>query len=194
MKKLAFILFVLQLQACAFTKATLDVKHAPDANFKGPLQEISSTSFLAPAVSDAREVTERIGYKKNGYGMNTADIVTKTSVEEIVGNALTDGLTQNGHTVSESGKYSIVSAIKTFWFEIDVNFFTVEFTGEILASLELLNTETNEVVYTSDYSGTHSEKKAGGLNKTWERIMSKAVDKLVEDIVYDEELAEAIEQ
>jgi len=193
MKKIILILIVLQLQACAFTKATLDVKHDPSVNFKGPLQEVSSRSFLPPSVSDARVVTERIGYKKNGYGMNTADIATKQPVEDIVADAIKTGLTQNGHKVEDSGKYSIISTIKKFWFETDINLFTVEFTGEVLASLELLNNESQETVYKSEYSGSHSEKKAGGLNRTWQRIMSKAVDKLVEDIVYDEELAEALQ-
>jgi hypothetical protein len=34
--------------------------------------------------------------------------------------------------------------------------------------------------------------KVGGLDKTWSEVMGKALDKLIEDVVLDEDLADAV--
>ena len=75
-----------------------------------------------------------------------------------------------------------------------MNFWTIEFIGDVQCDLRFIDTESGNQFYSSSYSGTYSEKVGAGLNKTWQRILNKAVDKLIEDIVFDEELAEAIEE
>lgn len=193
MKKMAIIVVAILVQACAFTDAKLDVQSTSDANFIGPIGELSALSFSAPEFEDVREDKERIGYKKNGFGANTADIMTKTPVEEIISNGISNGLSQNGHSVIDDGSIRIQGAVKHFWFETDVNFWDVEFIGEVQCKVEFIDQATKELIYAAEYSGTHSEKKAAGLNKTWQTVMSRAVDKLVEDIVFDEDLSEALE-
>ena len=51
---------------------------------------------------------------------------------------------------------------------------------------------TKQSIYKSKYSGNYSDTKAGGLEKTWTEVMNKALDKLIESIVLDEELAAAL--
>ena len=193
MKKNLLIFLTIFIQACAFTDATLDVSHDPEASFVGPLEQIESLTFSDPILEDKRVDRDRIGWKKNGYGMNTADIMTAEPVTDIVSKAITAGLSDNGHKQSENGRIAISGTLNRFWFETDMNFWTVEFIGDVQCSLNFVDTLTNTTIYSSDYAGNYSEKKAGGLNKTWQRIMGKAVDKLVEDIIFDEDLLEAIE-
>ena len=195
MKKIAVLLLTILTQACAFTDATLDVKHNDSASFVGPISEIESLSFKKPSLTDDREDKARIGWKKNGYGQKTADIMTQNSVQSIVSNGISAGLKQNGHNAPANNPEIIITgSVKKFWFETDVNFWTVEFIGEVQCDLKFIHETTGQEIYSSSYQGTYSEKVGGGLNKTWQRIMSVAVDKLVEDITFDEDLAEALEE
>lgn len=41
-------------------------------------------------------------------------------------------------------------------------------------------------------AGNYAEEKAGGLERTWTEVLSKALDKLIESIVLDEELVAAL--
>lgn len=193
MKLFIAICAVLLLQACAFTDATLDVHHSKDANFNGPLSEVQKNSFQLDKLDDKRTDRARIGHKKNGYGQNTADISTTMPVVNIVQDAISAGLTANGHSVAADGRVKVSGDLEKFWFETDMNFWTVEFIGDVQCSLTFTDSLTNNIIYSATYKGTYSEKKAGGLEATWTQIMNKALDKLIEDVVYDEELAEALD-
>lgn len=194
MKRLfCFCLIYSVLYGCAFTDAKLEVQHNTDANFTGPLGGVESLAFNAPQLEDVREDKDRIGWKKNGYGANTADITTVKEVNSIVSDGIVAGLVHNDHTIVDDARVKIEGTVDRFWFDMDVNFWTVEFIGDVQCSLKFIDTLTNESVYESTYSGNYSEKKGGGLNKTWANVMSKALDKLVEDIMFDEDLAEVLD-
>ena len=194
MKRILLIAATFLIQACAFTDANLQVNHTESANFKGPILEATALKFSTPVITDNRDDKDRIGWVKNGYGAKTADILTTNAVEDIITNGIQAGLTQNGHSIVENAQVEIQGNIKRFWFDTDVNFWTVEFIGEVQCSIVFINKITGKEIYKSDYSGTYSEKKAGGYVKTWQLVMSKAVDNLVEDIMFDEELVEALEE
>ncbi len=194
MKKIIFILSIALIQACAFTDATLDVRHNPDSELKGPISDVNSIEFVLTELKDNREDTARIGWKKNGYGQNTADIFTTQNVGKIVSDGIANGLTKNSHKVGESGNIRIEGSVNRFWFEMDPNMWTVEFTGDIQCTLNFVDTTSNQSIYKSDYSGSFSKKTGGGLEKTWTEVMSQAVDKLIEDIIFDEDLAEALDE
>lgn len=193
MKKLVFLAVAAFIQACAFTDAKLNVEHDPSESFMGPVSEAPATEFLPSSLSDARNDKQRIGWKKNGFGQNTADITTARPVTSIINDAIATGLTQNEHHVSESGRVKVEGTVDKFWFETDVNFWTVGFTGDVQCSLVFIDTRSGDRFYSSTYSGTYTEKKAAGLSKTWEHVMSQAVNKLVEDITFDEGLMMALE-
>jgi uncharacterized lipoprotein YajG len=193
MNKSIVMIAVLFIQACAFTDATLNVEHDPNVNIKGPISEAQGISFSSPQLEDARLDKARIGWKKNGFGANTADITSEQPVEVIIENAIIDAIKDNGHTLAENGELAITGTVDRFWFETDMNFWTVEFIGDVQCTLEFIDSATNTSIYKSAYSGTYKEKTGGGLERTWTEVMSKAVDKLIEDIVFDEELTAALE-
>jgi|GEM_PF-2360428 len=179
------------VQGCAFTKATLDVGLTEDAQMQGPLSSIDPVSIRVGEVTDARIDKERIGWKKNGYGANTADVVTSEPVEDVLKKALNDTLIANGHELGESG-LTIESVLNNFWFEFDMNFWTVEVIGNMEAIFVLMS-DTGREIYSNTYSGSYSEKRGGAGEKTWARVMSKALEALLEDFAFDEDLVEAID-
>jgi hypothetical protein len=68
----------------------------------------------------------------------------------------------------------------------------VKFIGDVQATLEFIDKATRQQIYKSKYTGSYNEAKGGGLEKTWTLVMNKAIDKLVESIVLDDELAAAL--
>ena len=194
MRNIILVILTLTLYSCAHTDSVLEVQHDAEMSFAGPIQEIESLSFQPANIEDNRSDKERIGWKKNGFGQNTANITTSQPVMSIVSDGIKTGLEQNNHIVSDDGRIKIEGKINKFWFDTDVNFWTVEFIGDTQCELVFIDKMTNEQIYKSTYSGSYSEKKGGGLSKTWQRIMSKAVDNLVEDIMFDEDLADALSE
>lgn len=192
MKRILIIAAMLLLQACAFTDSTLKVEHDTAVDITGPISEAGAIAFSAPQLEDARLDKARIGWKKNGYGMNTADITSEQAVDVILENAIIDAIKDNGHTVTDDGRVLITGTVDRFWFDTDMNFWTVEFIGDVQCTLNFVDSATNTPIYSSSYSGTYKEKTAGGLEKTWTEVMSKAIDKLIEDIVFDEDLKDAL--
>ncbi|CAA0081831.1 Uncharacterised protein [Halioglobus japonicus] len=194
MRKFILILLTIFTQACAFTDATLPVQHDSNANTVGPISEVEILTFSPPNLEDARSDKQRIGWKKNGYGQHTADITTEKTVQVIIEDAVTDALLDNGHAVVEDASITITGSIDRFWFETDMNFWTVEFIGDIQCTLDFKDASTSETIYSSVYTGTYKREVAGGLEATWTEVMAEAVDNLIEEIVFDDALAEALEE
>jgi uncharacterized lipoprotein YajG len=192
MKKLLAMTAILLIQACAFTDATLKVEHDSAVDITGPISEVGGIVFTAPQLEDVRLDKARIGWKKNGYGMNTADITSEQPVEVIVENAIIDAIKDNGHSIAEDGRVRITGTVDRFWFDTDMNFWTIEFIGDVQCTLDFIDSATNKSIYQSSYSGNYKEKTGAGYVKTWTEVMSKAVDKLIEDIVFDEDLKDAL--
>ncbi len=182
---------ILVMQGCAFTKATLDVKPT-NAQVAGPLGDVPPIAFQKPQLVDSRLDKARIGWKKNGFGQNTADMVTKQPVEQIVADAVAKALTDTKHSVADNGAVQVLGTIDRFWFEVDTNFWTVKFIGDVQCTVDFVDPQTKQSIYKSKYAGNYAEEKAGGLEKTWTEVMSKALDKLIESIVLDEELVAAL--
>lgn len=189
---LALAALVALLQGCAFTPAKLEVQATPETRVAGPLNDVQPIRFRATRLEDARQDRARIGWKKNGFGQNTADITTSQPVEQIVGSTIDKALVDSRHSVGDDGVIQIVGTVDRFWFDTDVNFWTVTFIGEVACTLDVIDPQTKQSIYTSRYAGSYSEDKAGGLEKTWSDVMGKALDELIEDIVLDEGLADAM--
>lgn len=192
MKTLGIVVLLSVLQGCAFTTARLDVGVRPDAAFKGALSQVPPVKFDVKPLADARTDTTRIGVKKNGFGQETAPILANRPVTDIVADGIRAGLKQNGHTVSMPSDVNVSGSVTRFWFDFKPNFWTIEFTGNIECDLEFTSGTDNQTIYKSRYSGTYTKKTGGGLEATWTEVMDASVEKLVEDIVFDANLIEAL--
>lgn len=192
MRPIWLLLVVVLVQGCAFTTARLNIAVRPDANFKGPLSQVAPMKFDIKALEDARSDKARIGWKRNGYGQNTAAILSTRPVTELVAEGIRAGLQQNGQTIGIPSDINISGSVTRFWFEVKPNFWTIEFTGNVECDLEFVSNRTNSVIYKSRYSGTYTKKTGGGLEATWTEVMDASIEKLVEDIAFDANLIEAL--
>lgn len=193
MRRILLLASALSLTGCALTDAQLDVSHDPAAAQEGPIAEVESIIFVPGEIADLREDTERIGYKKNGFGMNTADITTDKPVGEIVRDAIVHAIETNGHAVGDTG-IGISGSVSNFWVDLDQNFWSVEVIGNIATSLTFTDTESGDVLYSRDYKGSYSDKVQVVTNSTYDDAISGAVANLIDEIVFDEDLAEALRE
>jgi hypothetical protein len=192
MKTIWLLSVVVLVQGCAFTTARLNIAARPDTNFKGPMSQVAPMKFDIKPLEDARSDKARIGWKRNGFGQNTADILSTRPVTVLVAEGIRAGLKQNGQTAGIPSDISISGSVTRFWFEVKPNFWTIEFNGNVECDLEFVSNRTNTVIYKSRYSGTYTKKTGGGLEATWTEVMDASIEKLVEDIVFDANLIEAL--
>jgi uncharacterized lipoprotein YajG len=191
-KVLALAAAIALLQGCAFTPSKLEVQATPETRVAGPLSSVQPVMFRATQLEDARQDKARIGWKKNGFGQNTADITTSQPVDQIVESTIDKAIVDSRHSVGDAGVIQITGTVDRFWFDMDVNFWTVTFIGEVACTLDFIDPRTKQSIYTSKYAGSYNDSKAAGLEKTWSEVMGKALDKLIEDVVLDEDLADAL--
>jgi uncharacterized lipoprotein YajG len=180
------------LPGCAFTPAQLEVKPHAATQVAGPLRDVGPVKFRATQLEDARADKARIGWKKNGFGQNTADITTSQPVDQIVESTIDKAIVDSGHSVTGDGAIQVVGTVDRFWFDMDVNFWTVTFIGEVACTLDFVDAQTQQSIYKNNYAGSYNVDKAAGLEKTWTDVMAKALDKLIEDVTLDEDMADAL--
>ena len=95
----SIILFLMILSTgCAFTDMPLDM---PITGLDVPISGGKKrTIVVVKPFSDERFDTKRCGMKKNGYNMDTADAICKTTPEEWIAQLLADELRASGFNVS----------------------------------------------------------------------------------------------
>ena len=182
------------ITGCAFTRANLDVVYNQEKAKKGPLSSVKPLNVDMLEFIDKRSETDKIGYKRNGFGAKTADIVTKQPVAQIVRDALIAEFEKNGHVTSNSSKdIAITGEVTTFWFDMQINFATVEFMGTVGVNLSVVNRKTNEALLTQPYQGHYNEKSMGGYVGTWERVMNMAPERMVNQVSTDPKFIKALQ-
>lgn len=161
------------LTACAAGTTNLTLV-APTPT-RAVLSEAPPTT-LDVTVNDARQRTDRIGDKRNGYGMVMGAVGTTTPPAEIVEDALEAVVTANNHRLgAESDRYALQTTLRNFWFDYRTGLVTVEFFGSIQGDVALVDRTTNQTLYSETFDGYYSERTGGGLSQTWTRIMNGAL-------------------
>ena len=195
LRLLTIALFAMAASACAFGDAKLSVAYDASTAKKGVLSEAPPATVYVAAVDDKRLDKQRIGYKRNTYGMKTADILSVRPPPEVVKAALETILKANNHLLGdENNRFALETTLTNFWFDGKSGFFTVEFYGSVQAELTLVDKTSGEKIYSEQFDGYYSEKTGGGLNKTCERIMNAALADLVNKVNLSPGFADALKK
>lgn len=191
MKRIFILASFAVLGGCALTDASLDVGHDAEVVQQGPLSETESVTFTPGALQDLRADKDRIGYKTNGFGMKTADISTDEPVTDVIMNAIVHAFESNGHVRGDDG-VRINGTINNFWVETDANFWSIEVIGNVEALLSFEDPATGASIYERTYSGSYSDKRQMVTENAYNDAISGAVQSLIDDVIFDEQLAEAL--
>lgn len=186
-------LAVLSLTGCVFSQAT--VSAGPDAEIvqPGPLADVETTAFTMGEFVDARAETGRIGYRKTGFGGNAADIVSERPVGDVVRDAIVLALERNGHGIADDG-IVVSAAVQQFWVEIDQGFTSIEVSSTIEADVSFSRTVSGEALYSRLYRGSFKDNRQIAGETAFNDVVSAALNSLIDEISFDEDLAEALEE
>jgi len=196
MTKRTTTLFAVALLAsgCAFTDATLKVRYDEALAARGPLSSVEPRRVEITPFADKRPEIDKIGWKKNSYGMKTATIFSEKPVPEVVRDALALELAKNGHLLEPDPQVKLTGDVTEFWFHSNIGFFTIEFVGTVGITLNVVDGKTGEVVYFRAYQGNYNEKSLGGLEGTWERVLNTALERMMHQVVTDVRLVQALKR
>lgn len=202
------LFLALSLSACAFGDETLTLGLTEDVERTGLISEAPSTVFAVSEFVDARPDRKPVGkdetadpkrpyfvgYKRNGYGQNTGNILNETPVAETVQAELEAMLVANGHAVGDGDDaMSLAANVKEFWFDYKTGLITVEFFGTVEAEVTLSDPQTGAPLFSETFVGYHSRKTGGGLSGTWTEVMNAALSDMVRQVSLSIDFKEALE-
>ena len=181
--------------ACATGTTNLSLGLTPDTVRTGLLSEVEGTTLTIASVDDEREAAlrNRIGDKRNGYGMVMGEVGTDEPVVDIVKDTVVQTFEANGHDVAEEGGLQVDIDVNRFWFDYKTGLVAVEFFGDIQIDLTV-TTAAGEVVFEDEFKGYYSDKTGGGLSGTWTRVMDEALSDLSKEISLSMELMEVLQE
>lgn len=195
-KSLAILAIALSATACATGTTALDLNFAEESAKAGVISEVDSKSIYIASIDDERpaEEQDRIGDKRNGYGMVMGAVSTEKSVVDIIRETLVNTFEANGHSVVETATEAALTLdadINRFWFDYKTGLVTVEFFGDVKIDFALTEPSGN-VIFDDAFEGYYTDKTGGGLSKTWTRVMASALDDLSQEISLSPDLMEAM--
>ncbi len=186
------------LAGCALTTARVDLAYLPDSAKKSPLSTLKPMT-IALQIDDQREIGERdkVGNKKNGFGMVTAPVVSNREVTAVVYNALKNELENNGHKVvavpTESrADLTITARLKKYWCDFAIHLFDIEMTGTVIAEVAVVSPQNNTVLGQKVVNGTFTESRQIALDGAFEGVLNGALGEFVRTFSRDPTLLDAL--
>jgi hypothetical protein len=77
---------------------------------------------------------------------------------------VTAEVSKNGHlTAAKTPELILAGEVNTLWFDIQINFWSLEFMGTVAVDLNITDGQTGASVLARKYQGHFNEKSSGGL-------------------------------
>lgn len=187
------LLLSLSLSACALTVDEVDIAYRSQkaAAAIGGADGIQ----VSVSVSDARKTNQdRIGVKKNGYGMEMADIVARQNIPSVVSQAIESELSTRGFRLGK-GQVFVLVDVNRFISDFKNGFMKAQAVAEVMLTAQVRNAD-GKLVYTKVYSGEGIEENImifSGKNAkaAIEKAFTAAVGEMAADSYFLQSLTEA---
>ena len=192
---ISILTVVTLLSGCAFGTREVMLAYPPSVTENG-IKEAQASAQTAKndikviigKLDDKRTVTHRIGNVRNGFGMDTADVVATNDVRNWVVNALEWELNNAGYSVtrSESGGDDTKSAV-TISGEINEIYCDVFFTYDgkatvILKAMQHGKDIVNNTYIGSGSAGTNWAASSEGYGKSLAKALQVAMNKFINEL------------
>lgn len=193
MKKLSFVLLTLlsfQFAGCALTTDRVNIGYKARANIA--VVEGAEKVNIKVVNEDKRTVyKDRVGVKKNGYGMEMAAIIPTADVSKTFADAIASEMESLGFKIGEGGKTLKVELVR-FYNDFKMGFFAGDSVADGLINVSVSN-KSGELIFTRSYEGGGIEKNiqlATGENARL--ALEKAMTDIVTKIPQDKDLQSAL--
>ena len=180
------------LNGCALTKAHISLTYVPQAN----LAKIDGADSVTVRldVKDGRTIKDKVGVKKNGYGMEMAAIIAKEDVAITVKNAIEAELANRGFRLG-GGEISIVSELSKFYNDFKIGFWSGTAVAEVIMNVQVKKAD-GSLVFSKLVTGEGRKEGlwvASGSNAkvALDSALRDAVDKLFSDAAFIDAMLKA---
>ena len=173
------------LNGCAVTKDYVSLNYTNQTN----VIKLAGAESVSVKVefTDTRSIKDRVGSKKNGYGMEMAAIISKEEVTDIMKKAVESELTQRGFRIAE-GDFALKAQLAKFYNDFKVGFWSGDAVAEITMEVQLRNAD-GTITYSKLLSGEGKKENiqlASGANAkvALEGAMQNVVERLFADPIF----------
>lgn len=171
------------LGACALSEDKVPVDYVP-AESTEAIGGASAVTLEISASDQRAQYRDRIGTKKNGYGMEMARIVATNDVVDLVRSGVEQGLKAQGFTIGARG-LAVSIELQNFYNNFKVGFASGTAVAEVAFALKVRNA-SGTLVYSQLYDATNSDGDiflASGKNAkaSLEKALTKAITSMLED-------------
>lgn len=186
------VIAIALLNGCAASKDYIAVNYTPQANVAAlPGAERVSVHV---DVSDVRSVHDRVGSKKNSYGMEMAAIIATNDIPTLVKNSIEQELKDRGFKVAE-GDVTVLVELSKFLNDFKVGVWSGDAVAELTMSVQIKKPDGN-IVYSKLVTGEGEKLKiqlASGKNAevALEGALQNAVVRLFADPLFTDGLLKA---
>lgn len=183
LRMVAALFAVACLGACALSEDKVAVDYVPVDGTEAVAGAPAVT--LEVSASDQRaQYRDRIGTKKNGYGMEMARIVATNDVVDLVRSGVEQGLKAQGFAIGAGG-LAVSIELQNFYNNFKVGFASGMAVAEVAFALKVRNAG-GTLVYSQLYDATNSDDDiflASGKNAkaSLEKALTKAIKSMLED-------------
>ncbi len=137
MKQVIFTIAIALLTgACALTTAEIDVPYQPTE--KPAVIDGASSATVDVVSTDGRtSYRDRVGSKKNRYGMEMAAIVATNNIPKTVGDSVKPELSQRGYNIGPDHAQVSVEVVK-FYNDFKTGFFSGDAYSEVAFNVKVM--------------------------------------------------------
>lgn len=180
------------LNGCAVSKDYISVNYAPQTN----VVHLAGAEHVSVRVevSDVRAIHDRVGNKKNGYGMDMAAIIATNDVIVLVQKAIQTELSNRGFKVAD-GDVTVLVELSKFYNEFKVGVWSGDAVADLTMSAQIKKPDGN-IIYSKLVTGEGEKLKiqlASGTNAkvALEGALANAVIRLFGDPLFVDGLLKA---
>ena len=193
---LLFAMLAMTTSGCAFSTANLALSYEASAERKSPLSTIPPRTVLL-TVDDQRPGAERdrVGDKKNGFGMVTAKVQSTKDVKSVVLDALRSELANNGHVVAgptDRADVNITTTLKRYWSNLVIGFWDVEVTGIMAADVAVTPPGATAPAIVRPLTATQQEGFVIVTDGAYEAVLNKTLAEFVRNLARDPDFLTAL--
>jgi uncharacterized lipoprotein len=178
------------VSGCALTVEEIEIPYQGDANIT--VVDGAGNVLVDVKSQDKRTVyKDRVGAKKNGYGMEMASIITKQDVAKSFADAISFELENMGFRLGEGQKTLKVDLMR-FYNDFKIGFFAGDAVADGLINVSVLD-QKGETIFSRAYEGGGTEANiqlATGSNAR--AALIKAMSNIVGKVAQDKDLHKAL--
>ena len=190
MKKFIALIILVFSSGCAFTQDKINIPYEGKAN----LVVVDGAENIQVLVNseDKRTVyKDRVGSKKNGYGMEMAAIVPENDIAKTFADAIEFELQNLGFKIGDNGKKLTVELVR-FYNDFKMGFFAGDAVADGLVNVVIKDKNEN-LLFSKSYEGGAIEPNIQlALGHNAKIALTKTLANIVEKIAHDKDMHSAL--